>query len=98
MAMQGLTHDLFQIVRHPRDRPKHGGRTKPEVGDERPAADKAPDRWACSSPMFGTVSLDMMVDDARFSWHKPLGVPPDAAPHEVGCAVRRLARRYAADQ
>ena len=40
----------------------------------------------------------MMVDDAQFSWHETLGVPQDAATDEIGCAVRRLARRYAADQ
>jgi len=43
-------------------------------------------------------ALDMMVDDAQFSWHETLGVPRGAASGEIDGAVRRLARRYAPDQ
>jgi transcriptional regulator with XRE-family HTH domain len=45
-----------------------------------------------------TDALEMTVDEAQFRWHETLGVPQDAATDEIGCAVRRLARRYAADQ
>jgi hypothetical protein len=40
----------------------------------------------------------MMVDDAQFSWHETLGVPPGAATDEIDRTVRRLARHYAPDR
>jgi len=43
-------------------------------------------------------ALDMMVDDAQFSWHETLGVPPNADPDAVRFAMRRLALRYHPDQ
>jgi transcriptional regulator with XRE-family HTH domain len=43
-------------------------------------------------------ALDMMVDDAQFSWDETLGVPPDADPDAVRFAMRRLALRYHPDQ
>jgi hypothetical protein len=43
-------------------------------------------------------ALEMVVEDARFSWHETLGVPPGAEADAIRLADGRLARRYASDQ
>ena len=43
-------------------------------------------------------ALEIMVDEARFSWHETLGVPLGAGTDEIHRAVGRLAHRYAPDQ
>jgi transcriptional regulator with XRE-family HTH domain len=43
-------------------------------------------------------ALEMMVDDAQFSWHETLGLPPGAEADAIRLAMGRLARRYAPDQ
>jgi hypothetical protein len=43
-------------------------------------------------------AIEMMVDEARFSWHEILGVPPAADAAAVRRAMTRLAHAYHPDK
>lgn len=43
-------------------------------------------------------AIEMMVDEALFSWHETLGVPPAADPAAVRRAMTRLALAYHPDK
>jgi len=43
-------------------------------------------------------AIEMMVDEALFSWHENLGVPPAADPAAVRRAMTRLALAYHPDK
>jgi transcriptional regulator with XRE-family HTH domain len=43
-------------------------------------------------------AIDMMIEDATFSWHETLGVPPTADAAAVRRAMTRLAHAYHPDK